>query len=780
MGRIVMVRRATFLMLLAWLGLGLGGVHAAEKPSPEDLRFFETKIRPVLVQHCYACHTADAEELGGKLLLDSRQGMRTGGESGPAVVAGQPDDSPLIHALRYETFEMPPDEPLSEAIVNDFVEWIRRGAPDPRDAQTVAVAERAEGDEAAPEFWSLRPLTDPAPPEVADTAWPRDEIDHFILAEIEAAQLRPAADATPRVLARRLAFDLIGLPLPMERLEAFEQAYQQDSHTAVEHLVDELLASPHFGERWGRHWLDVARYGESNGNDGLGRNPTFPHAWRYRDYVIDAFNEDLPYDAFVREQIAGDLLESDTDELRDRRLVATGFLAIGSKPAKAMNTNFEMDVVADQLDAIGLGMLGLSIGCARCHDHKSDPIPTRDYYALAGILTSTETLWGTAAHEKLTAPVTDLHVLKTPEHAPPPEGWEETVLVKDSATGIPRAYPKPKWPLGTPLAMGVRDVKKPADTKINLRGEAKKLGAEVPRGVLSLWQPADMGEIPADASGRRQLAEWVAHPENPLTARVLVNRVWQHLFAEGLVRTPDEFGAYGDPPTHPELLDHLAGRFVAEGWSIKRLIRAVVLSRTYQQASRADALVHEQDSTNRLFARQSPRRLEAEALRDVMLWASGQLLPERPDGSIIRHRDILVNLAGNLHEPSRHRSVYLCYLRSSPPPELAAFDLPDFTTVLGKRTLSTVPGQALHLFNNPFVIEQATAFGKLALEAEASPTDRVALIFRRALNRDPSPDEQAGALDLVQWTAEETGSELAAWASVCQALLIANEFRYVD
>lgn len=748
----------------------------AESGSPKDVAFFENRIRPVLVKHCYECHAQDSKELGGKLLLDTRDGLRTGGETGPSIVSGKPDESLLIQALRWQDIQMPPDEPLPENVISDFVKWIERGAVDPRTAD--APSKDATNNEKT--LWSLRPITNPAIPDVQNAEWARDPIDRFVLARIESAGLTPTRDADPRTLVRRLYFDLIGLPPSFDDVEQFAAAYGHNRMMAVEQLVDSLLASPQFGERWGRYWLDVARYGESNGNDGLGRNPTFPHAWRYRDYVIDAFNADTSYDRFLTEQIAGDLLPADSDEQRDRQIVATGFLAMAAKPAKAMNDNFDMDVVADQIDVVGRGIMGLSVACARCHDHKFDPVPTREYYALAGIFTSTETMWGVAGHEKLTAPVTDLHVLKAAPKVLPPENFVETVVVKDSATGVPRPAPKPKWPVGTPLAMGVRDKAEPADAKINIKGESKKLGDVVPRGFVSACGLDDPVSIPDKQSGRVELAQWLTRPDHPLTARVVVNRIWQHLFGEGIVATPDDFGVYGARPTHPQLLDHLATRFVQDGWSVKRLIRAVVLSRTYQLSSAASEELLEQDSTNSLLTRHNRRRLDAEAIRDAMLSASGQLDLQPGDGSLIRHRDILVNLAGNLHEPSNKRSIYLCYLRSSPPPELAAFDLPDFTAVTGKRDLSTIPAQALHLFNSDFVINQADKLAELLMQTPNEPAKRVHLAFRRVLSRDPSEVELDQAIELVQQTQSELSSSEKAWSTLSQALLATNEFRYLD
>jgi len=767
---------AATLVLPATFG---GSFALGESLSGDELALFENKIRPVLVKHCYACHSADAKEIGGKLRLDTREGMRRGGESGAVLVNNRPDESLIIQALRFDGLEMPPGNPLPESVVHDFVKWIERGAPDPRVSTPTG---KEEPHDEPVQLWSLQPVLDPAVPAVSDAAWPRDPLDHFVLAKIEAAGLAPTRDADARTLVRRLYYDLTGLPPTIEVVDQFLAAYQREGTAAVETLVDSLLSSLQFGERWGRHWLDVARYGESNGNDGLGRNPTFPHAWRYRDYVIDAFNADTPYDQFLTEQIAGDLLPHDSPESRDRQLIATGFLALGAKPAKAMNTNFDMDVVADQIDAVGRGVMGLSVACARCHDHKFDPIPTRDYYALAGMFTSTETLWGVAGHETLTAPATDLHVLKAAEHVPPPKDFVETVLVLESNTGKPKAIPKSKWPVGTPLAMGVRDRGKPADCKLNIKGDAKKLGDPVPRGFLSAFPVGESTsqEIDPKQSGRLQLAAWLTRSDHPLTARVIVNRIWLQLFGEGIVGTPDDFGVYGARPTHPLLLDHLATRFMNDGWSIKRMIRRIVLSKTYQLDSAAAPETLRTDSSNRLLTRHSRRRLDAESLRDSILLASGQLDPQPADGSIVRHRDILVNLAGNLHQSSNQRSVYLCYLRSSPPPELAAFDLPDFISVTGQRDTSTVPGQALHLYNSPFMVQQAGWFAQRVLKQATTDEARVRFAFQQAFCREPSPLELEKALEVVKLTTVDLKTEDKAWASLCQALLATNEFRYVD
>ena len=773
------ILRHTIPLLLATMVLN--HARAADEPelSAADVQFFESKIRPALVRHCYECHSADARQVGGKLLLDSRDALLQGGEAGAVLVAGQPDQSLLIQALRYDGVEMPPEKPLPEAVISDFAEWVTRGAPDPRTTEAMAKEAAVHDAEA---LWAFEPPKNSPVPDVKNKAWLRDPLDSFVLAKIEAADLMPTQDADPRTLVRRLYIDLIGLPPSFDAIEEFVAAHQQNRDKAIEELVDGLLAGPQYGERWGRHWLDVARYAESNGNDGLSRNPTFPHAWRYRDYVIEAFNSDTPYDRFLIEQIAGDLLPAESDAERDRHLIATGFLAMAAKPAKAMNDNFDMDVVADQIDVVGSGVMGISVACARCHDHKFDPVPTRDYYAIAGIFTSSETMWGTAANEGLTAPKTDLHVLKAAAHVPPPKDFVETVLVLESNTGIPKAIPKSKWPVGTPLAMGVRDAKQPADCKLNIKGESKKTGDAVPRGFLSACriESADTPEINPQQSGRLELAQWLTQGSHPLTARVMVNRIWQHLLGEGIVRTPNDFGVYGERPTHPELLDYLAIRFVKERWSMKKMIRNIVLSRTYQLSSDADETLLNADPANALLTRHVRRRMDAESLRDSMLQVSGQLDLTPAAGSIIRHRDILVNLAGNLHEPSNHRSVYLCYLRSSPPPELAAFDLPDFTAVTGQRDVSTVPNQALHLYNSPFVIEQAEHLAAVVTKTTEDNDDRIHLAWQQALGRNATPDETQNAGEFLRVTQNELGSEDKAWASLCQALLVTNEFRYVD
>lgn len=754
----------------------------AGEVTPEQRDFFEKKIRPALVENCFKCHASDSEKIGGKLLLDSPEALLKGGESGPPIIAGNPGESLLIESLSHKSdLAMPPKKPLPEPVIADFVKWIAMGAPDPREPGTLLSEDYAKRDYEEGSLWALQPPGTPSLPDADRSEWPRTAIDHFTFATMQSKGLSPALDAPPEVLLRRLHFDLTGLPPTPADLDLFLASYLIDPDKAISTLVDELLDSPHFGEHWGRHWLDVARYAESNGNDGLSRNPTFPHAWRYRDYVIESFNNDTPYDQFLTEQIAGDLLPHSTPEERDRNLIATGFLALGAKPAKAMNDNFAMDVVADQIEVIGNGILGISIACARCHDHKFDPISAKDYYAMAGFFTSSNTMWGLAGNEGLTAPPTDLHVLESAPKSFPPVDFVETVVLLQSNTGKPKPIPPPPWPKGTPLAMGVKEGKAPGDCRLNIKGESKKLGAPVPRGFPEAIPGPSHLSIPADKSGRAELAQWITHPDNPLTARVIANRIWQHLFGGGIVATPNDFGVYGERPTHPELLDYLAIDLVENHWSMKELIRKIVLSRTYQLSSTPGTEAGAVDTENQWLSYHSRRRLAAESLRDSILKVSGQLDPLPGEGSLIRHRDILVNLGGNLHEPSNHRSIYLCYLRGSMPSEIAAFDLPGFLKSEGRRTVSTIPGQALFLYNHDLVIEQSSILAERLLgEENVTDENRAEHLYKEVLLRAPDPEELYRALEFVQLSSDDLHSKESAWAALAQALFMTNEFRYID
>jgi hypothetical protein len=780
--------------------------------APEQERFFETRIRPILATQCGKCHASTAEKLRGGLRLDDREGLRRGGDSGPAVVPGQPEESLLIRAIRYrdEELHMPPKGKLPDSVVADFEAWVRMGAPDPRNRTAGAVARPSVDLARGRAFWSFRPPQRSAPRVVKRTDWPRGGIDRFLLAALEARGLGPVADAPRARLLRRLTFDLNGLPPTPEELDAF---LADDSPDALPRVVDRLLASPRFGERWGRHWLDVARYAESSGKT----NFTYPQAWRYRDWVIASYSADTPYDQFVREQVAGDLLPAEDDRLRADQLVATGFLAIGSKAHDAENRGqFVLDVVDEQIEATTRAFLGLTVACARCHDHKLDPISQRDYYALAGIFRSTQTCSGTLAGvfpNFNASPLVELPsgagvpsavpalppgqraaledrlagIVRERDAIPPGEANRDRFRRVNTMLAIVRYRLAIDRPGGTPrgFAMGVRERDEVADSPLYARGELDQPGEVVPRGLVQVLCASTPAPIAA-GSGRRELADWLASPANPLTARVMVNRVWLHLFGRGLVPTPDNFGAAGQPPSHPELLDTLAVDFMADGWSIKRLIRRIVLSRAYGLDSAHDPRHFEADPDNALVWHMSQRRLEAEAVRDALLFVAGRLAPEPPIGSAVARTGegyaMFLRVAG-LDDSDTHRSVYLPVIRDQVLESLALFDFADPSLVTGERAVTTGPAQALYFMNGPFVIRQAEAMAVRIRATEGDEARRVDRAYRLAFARSPTVKDRDRALAFLREfaaRAEVPDPASAAWSAFCQALLAGAEFRYLD
>jgi len=798
----------------------VGLLGAAEKPSddakptPAQLEFFEKKIRPVLVQHCNECHSAESKIVQGGLYLDTRDGSRRGGDSGPAVVPGDAENSLLLSALKYDGYEMPPTGKLSDAVIADFTKWIEMGAPDPRDGE--APTAKVIDLEAGRKFWAYQPPRLVPPAAVKNQAWPRSEIDRYVLAKLEAEGLEPVGDVDPVLLIRRLSFDLVGLPPTPEEIDAF---LKDTSPRAVERLVDRLLASPQFGERWGRHWLDVARYAESS---GLERNVPYRMAWAYRDYVYDAFNADLPYDEFIREQLAGDLLESTKAAERDRRLTATGFLAVGTRAlTERVEEKFAMDVVDEQLDTTCRAFLASTVACARCHDHKFDPIPTADYYALAGIFRSTESLPGVRslrrefsyAHVALLGDAkrqaesralierivelqkgidqanSDLRRATAAKDAARIEAEKDKLraVKEEMAAALPNLEGNDGS--GPRFAMAVRDAEKTADCAIHIRGEIDQLGPVVPRGFMSVACNDEAPKVDAAGSGRRELAEWIASRDNPLTARVMVNRMWQHLFGRGLVESCDNFGTTGDLPTHPELLDSLALQFMDEGWSVKRAIRAMVLSRTYQLSDQGNAKANIVDPGNRLLWRFSRRRLEAEPIRDALLAVAGRLELKRPMGSAsLALQNLELGSDAKIlamNDTPRHRAAYLPILRSNVPEMLSLFDMADPSFVMGRRDVTNVATQSLYLMNSKFVTDQAAGFAQRVLQQKGLnegadiAAARVDLAFRMALARLPSDDERQEVLAFIQAEQAAGRSETDAWSGVCQALFGSAEFLYV-
>jgi cytochrome c553 len=761
---------------------GLARADQPPDPDPAKLEFFEKKIRPILANHCAACHSADTNAKGG-LRIDDRNGLLRGGNTGPAAVPGEPEKSLLLRRVTLTDAKkrMPQEAPpLTAEQIADLTTWVKDGATwPPVRVPTSFGKPKPWYEKLKKEHWAWQPLADPKAPAVRDTAWPRDTIDRFILAKLEEKGLKPVADADKATLLRRVTFDLTGLPPTPAQFDAF---IKDDSPAAFEKVVDRLLASPQFGEHWGRHWLDVARYGQSTGPS---RNVPYPHAWRYRDYVIDAVTADLPFDRFIKEQVAGDLLPAVTPTDRDRLVTATGFLALGPKDVnQRFKVRFEMDNVDEQIDAVTRGFLALTVTCARCHDHKFDPVPTADYYALAGIFTSTDNCCG--VRNKMGGSGLDYYnpaMLMKLSTAPPPPPAEQLGKMKaefaqakkewDAIRGTPEGlklgedgnpkqrpyrlkFEKLQAELDAatdPAARGygvhgVRDAKNVGNTQVRIRGEAEKLGPTVARGFLATFEVPGAAPVNPAQSGRLELADWLASPKNPLTPRVAVNRVWQHLFGRGIVSTADNFGVNGDTPSHSELLDHLATRFVRDGWSVKKLVRAAVLTRTYRLAANAPTANRAVDPANKLLWRHSPRRLSAEEIRDATLAAAGTLDLSRPPGSPAKDLKMVEMLdngpaAAGINtqaDRSSHRSAYLPLLRGLTPRSLEAFDPVDQTLVTGNRDATTVPSQALYLLNSPFMRKQSLALADRLLTEKSADT-LVPAAYRLVLGRSPTNQE---------------------------------------
>ena len=768
-----------------------------------DLAFFEKKIRPVLIKSCYECHSAEAEKLKAGFALDSRDALLKGGDSGAAVVPGKPEASLLITSLSHadEDLKMPPAKhggKLSDSVIADFTEWVNRGVPMPA-TNTVATNEKMEARLA---HWAFQTVKDAPAPAVKNTAWPRSEVDRFVLAELEAKGLAPVGDAEPAALLRRVHLDLTGLPPTAEQVTAFLTA---PSESRIEGVIDELMKSPQFGERWGRHWLDVARYAESSGKE---TDFAYPQAWRYRDYVIKAFNQDMPFDQFIREQIAGDLLEARDDKERAKLLIATGFLAIGPKSHIEKNPlQFEMDMVDEQIDTVSQAFLAMTMACARCHDHKYDPVSQRDYYALAGIFRSTDTKFGTIklVQNNNTSTLVPLPATAgQPDALKPLNPRERERLERLVTQGTARLAELAKEKMfassefvqtrlrtqtsaahlaayeadGTPkqFATSVLEREKPRDSALLLRGEVQKPGDMVPRGLPMV---AKSSAKIASGSGRKELASWISSPENPLAARVIVNRVWLHLFGQGIVATPDNFGLSGQAPTHPAMLNHLATRFVKEGWSVKKLIRELMTSRVYALSTSHDAKNFEVDPDNILLWRMSPRRLDAESIRDAMLLTAGKLDLTPPTGSAVAMygegyvTGVQTQNRGALDQILLYRSVYLPVMRNAPLESLTLFDMAAGSIVTGQRPQTTVPAQSLFLLNSAYVIKMAEfAAQRLLAERPKSEPARVKLAYERIFNRTPTDDETRAALDFIK--TKPTSKE--GWAALCQSLWASHEF----
>lgn len=906
--------RTTFgLFLLAAL-FARPAVGLQAPADREGIEFFEKKIRPVLVEKCYSCHSAQAPKLKANLRLDTREGLLKGGDMGPALKPGDPEGSLLIRAIRYkdEDLRMPPKERLPKPVVADFEEWVRRGAPDPRAGGAPAAAKASDPKSAARAHWAFQPIADPALPAVRRADWVRTPVDRFILAGLEEKGLAPSPEADRRTLLRRLSYDLTGLPPSPEDVEAF---VRDAGPEAYERAVDRLLASPHFGERWARHWLDLARYADTKGYVGQ-EDRRYPFAYTYRDWVIRAFNEDLPYDRFIVLQLAADRAAGDANR---RDLAAMGFLTVGRRFLNNIH-----DIIDDRIDVVTRGLLGLTVSCARCHDHMYDPVSTKDYYALYGVFASSQEpkdlpvleprektpdhlafekelaerreaieRFRREQHARLTGDLRKPEVIakyllacvqaRTAESVKDVAGKQDlsayalerwrAFLEKAAGSGdaifalwrayaalppgefaaraaavkldgicppVARAFERPpaslaeaarkygeilaahdreepfeepdrealrkvlrapETPAQVPLAeverlftraerdkkrqlenrveelkathpgapehaMVLTDLPEPREPRVFVRGNPNQPGEAVPRRFLTLLG----GKIFREGSGRLELAREIARPDNPLTARVWVNRVWGYLFGRPIVGTPSDFGVRSDAPTHPELLDWLARRFVEEGWSTKKLIRLLVRSAAYRQSSedRPEGLAA--DPENRRLWKMNRKRLDFEAMRDSLLAVSGRLdrtmggravpLVTNPTAKMRMEAETIKVDVGDPSKDSfaTRRSVYLFVDRQNLPGAMRVFDFASPDTHSPRRYETTVPQQALFMLNGRFVVEQARA---LAARSEAAgsggdPARRVEALYRLAFGRAPAPAETALGVEFIRKEGELT------------------------
>ncbi|WP_435011446.1 PSD1 and planctomycete cytochrome C domain-containing protein [Tundrisphaera lichenicola] len=926
-------------LLVAW---GAGSTRAEGPDSPEALAFFESSVRPILAEQCWKCHGPDKQS--GGLRLDSRASILEGGDAGPVLVPGEPDKSPILQVVRHEGDlpKMPPKgDKLTDVAVASLAKWVGMGAPWP--AGPVPTSEARES--AARSHWAYQPVGNPAPPAVEDSPWVASPVDAFILAKLEANKLAPSGPADKRTMIRRASYDLTGLPPTPEEVEAF---VQDESPQAFARVVDRLLASPRYGERWGRHWLDVARYADTKGYVFTAER-RYPYSYTYRDYVIRAFNEDKPYDQFLVEQIAADRLPLGEDK---RPLAALGFLTVGRR---FLNDNNE--IIDDRIDVVTRGLLGMSVTCARCHDHKFDPIPTEDYYSLHGVFASSiepeelpllpdaapekdradyerqrqerldvaeqyriahkamieaeirdhlrafteasqaigfESKGGrkdprleeaararevsperlrfvarrlgklldpkAEGHDPILAPWRSFSALpaegfeaKAAELAkqlaepdpskpidpvvlkamvePPPKSLAEVAarygdlferaaksFAENPEIGPPLTIPDPalapiherlvaeESPIEIPLealdrvlnraereklqglkkkvaeldvthpgsparAMVLNDAPNPTNPRVSIRGNPNRPGKEVPRRFLRVLSGGEAKPF-TDGSGRLELARAIASPENPLTARVMVNRIWHEHFGVGLVSTPSDFGARGELPSHPELLDFLARRFMESGWSVKALHRLILLSNTYQQKSdlREDGFAA--DPINRLLWRQNRRRLDFEALRDGVLAVAGQLDPTmggRPVELFERKSS------------SHRRTVYGYVDRYDLDPTYRTFDFPSPDISAPQRPTTTVPQQALFLMNSPFLLDQAKALANRPDLASKPLEDRVARLHLDLFGRGPEPREVELARQFVEACPKGDGPDAPSpWEEYAQVLLLTNEFLFLD
>lgn len=828
--------------ILSFSIFACGAKGAALSSSSDD--FFELKIRPRLMEACVKCH--GGEKISNGLRLDAREHLLKGGERGAALIPGDPENSLLMRALRreHEDYSMPPKKALSAAAVEDFRKWIEAGAPWP--AHLAGAGKEGEG-----RHWAFQPVRKVSPPNEPDALSPHP-IDQFIRARQKELGLRPVAPADRRALIRRASYDLAGLPPTPSRVKAF---LANDRPNAFAELVDEALASPRYGERWGRHWLDLARYADTAGENS---DYPIPQAYLYRNYVIDSFNEDKPYDLFLKEQIAGDILgRKGAPEDYAERLIATGFLA----QAKRFGTGDLEDmhlIIEDTLNTLGQVAMGLGLRCARCHDHKYDPTTMKDYYALYGFFQSaaypfpggesvrvpkyfaptihpdilakedaayfavhgderkrlTASLESTTKHgveavlyAKVTRELKALNselddceanteaaralteriVAKTGEQKAAKAALDKAVgAIQSKLDEIENGSPSGRAPLAYAVRQG-----KPADAHIQKLGNPRSRGPVVKRAAPAFLSPKGPMDIPEGESGRLALAEWLTDAENPLTARVMVNRIWQFHFGRPIVATPSNFGIQGEAPTHPELLDWLAGQFIESGWSIKAMHRLIMSSQTYQLSAAHDAGNAALDSDNAYYWRFDRRRLDAESIRDSMLALGGNLDLAQPGPHPfppVNKWRFSAHYQFKAVYPSNHRSVYLMVQRLHPHPFLSLFNGPDTSASTARRDESVAPMQALFMSNSELVEKQAEGFARALIATESDARRRIDAAYWRAFSRAANAAEIKRAEAYLRRYAEllakegvgADGRELKSWGSFARTLLTANEFVFVD
>lgn len=802
------------------LGIGMFALSAAR--AGDDMAFFEAKVLPLLQSRCYECHSHEKKIKGG-LALDLKSGWQTGGDNGPAIIPGDVAQSHLITAVRYTDpeMEMPPKGKMAASEIEILEKWVAMGAPDSRVKQAAAKSARVIDVEEGKKFWAFQPVRHEQAPAVRQTSWVLAPVDRFILAKLEEQGLAPSPDADDSTWLRRVSLDLTGLPPQPEDLAGFD-----GSPASRAAAVDRLLQSVAFGERWARHWLDLVGYADQIGTSN---NVFAEHAWRYRDYVIDAFNSDKPFDRFIREQIAGDLLPAAAPQERAANITATGFLVLGDVEIVAVDKlKMEYDLVDQQVSKVGTAFLGMTLGCVRCHDHKFDPIAQTDYYAIAGMFRSTD-----ATYKTDNGVWSSVNKSELPETAAQKSGrermlaanvarihkWEKerdeanqakAVLEPQIANASKEAKPgleKKRDELAArikslngqiehaqffaplaPKAFAVHDREHPADMRITIRGNPYALGDPVKRGALRVASWTAFPPIPPNQSGRVQLADWIADARNPLTARVTVNRIWQKLFGEGLVRSVDYLGTRGETPTHPELLDYLAARFMRNGWSQKQLIREIVLSRAYGMSSANNSVAAAKDPDNRLLWRMNRQRLDAEAIRDSMLAISGRLTPSGGGPALpLEFPENVTSLSPKAVNPPAfafkkmrpaqdfERTIYLPVIRTAAQPGSAKLrDVFDFTQpaqIAGRRAETAVPTQALFLLNSDLVRARAAEIAKRLADAEPNSGARLEALWLRVLGRSITSAERE---DAVKFLDSMPGDK--AWIELSHALLSSNEF----